>query len=118
MAKREFCLIPRFCRFSFFSRVVFSKTSPSLSNALALCVAARCEYLSCVISIFRWPSISFTVGKSTSRARAIENQVYVIAPDQSGKSVNSFETHGHSVIVDPWGKTIAELPALKYRRLE
>jgi predicted amidohydrolase len=43
------------------------------------------------------------------RARAIENQVYVIAPDQFGKSPKSFETHGHSMIVDPWGKIIAEL---------
>ena len=43
------------------------------------------------------------------RARAIENQVYVIAPDQFGKSPRSFETHGHSMIVDPWGQVIAEL---------
>ena len=44
------------------------------------------------------------------RARAIENQTYIIAPDQYGKTSNSFETHGHSMIVDPWGKIIAELP--------
>jgi predicted amidohydrolase len=44
------------------------------------------------------------------RARAIENQVYIIAPDQFGKSAKSFETHGHSMIVDPWGQVIAELP--------
>ena len=44
------------------------------------------------------------------RARAIENQVYVIAPDQYGKNPQSFETHGHSMIVDPWGKILAELP--------
>ncbi len=43
------------------------------------------------------------------RARAIENQVYVVAPDQFGKSAKSFETHGHSMIVDPWGKVLAEL---------
>ena len=43
-------------------------------------------------------------------ARAIENQVYIIAPDQFGKSVKSFETHGHSMIVDPWGQILAELP--------
>jgi len=42
-------------------------------------------------------------------ARAIENQVYIIAPDQFGKSAKSFETHGHSMIVDPWGKILAEL---------
>ena len=44
------------------------------------------------------------------RARAIENQVYVVAAAQFGKSRNSFETHGHSMIVDPWGKIVAELP--------
>mgnify|MGYP002813318360 FL=1 len=43
------------------------------------------------------------------RARAIENQVYIVAPDQFGKSAKSFETHGHSMIVDPWGKVLAEL---------
>ena len=44
------------------------------------------------------------------RARAIENQVYVIAADQFGKSAKSFECHGHSMIVDPWGTILAELP--------
>lgn len=44
------------------------------------------------------------------RARAIENQAYVIAPDQFGKNPKSFEAHGHSMIIDPWGKVIAELP--------
>jgi predicted amidohydrolase len=43
------------------------------------------------------------------RARAIENQVYIIAPDQFGQSAKSFETHGHSMIVDPWGKILGEL---------
>ena len=43
------------------------------------------------------------------RARAIENQLYVIAADQFGESPKSFETHGHSMIVDPWGKILAEL---------
>ena len=44
------------------------------------------------------------------RARAIENQAYIIAPDQFGKSAKSFETHGHSMIIDPWGQILAELP--------
>lgn len=44
------------------------------------------------------------------RARAIENQVYVVAPNQFGKNPKSFETHGHSMIVDPWGQILAELP--------
>ncbi len=44
------------------------------------------------------------------RARAIENQSYIVAPAQFGKHSNSFETYGHSMIVDPWGKILAELP--------
>jgi predicted amidohydrolase len=44
------------------------------------------------------------------RARAIENQVYVIAPDQFGKSGKSFDTHGHSMVINPWGQVIAEKP--------
>lgn len=43
------------------------------------------------------------------RARAIENQTYIIAADQFGKSPKSFECHGHSMIVDPWGTILAEL---------
>ena len=43
------------------------------------------------------------------RARAIENQAYVIAADQFGKSARSFECHGHSMVVDPWGTILAEL---------
>lgn len=48
--------------------------------------------------------------ESLLRARAIENQAYVIAPGQFGESAHSFKTHGHSMIVDPWGKILAELP--------
>jgi predicted amidohydrolase len=44
------------------------------------------------------------------RARAIENQVYIIAPDQYGENPKSFATYGHSMIIDPWGKIAAELP--------
>ncbi len=47
--------------------------------------------------------------ESLLRARAIENQAYVIAPGQFGQSDHSFKTHGHSMIVDPWGKILAEL---------
>lgn len=43
------------------------------------------------------------------RARAIENQVYIIAPNQFGKNPKSFETHGHSMIIDPWGRIVAQL---------
>jgi nitrilase len=44
------------------------------------------------------------------RARAIENLAYVIAAAQGGYHVNGRETHGHSMIVDPWGRVLDELP--------
>ena len=41
------------------------------------------------------------------RARAIENQCYVIAPAQGGLHENGRRTFGHSLIVDPWGEVQA-----------
>jgi predicted amidohydrolase len=41
------------------------------------------------------------------RARAIENQAYVIAPNQFGRHANTIHTCGHSMIVDPWGTPLA-----------
>ncbi len=41
------------------------------------------------------------------RARAIENQVYVVAPNQIGRSPSGVQDFGHSLIVDPWGTPIA-----------
>jgi predicted amidohydrolase len=42
------------------------------------------------------------------RARAIENQVFVIAPDQCGTSPDGIARHGHSLVVDPWGRVLGE----------
>lgn len=41
------------------------------------------------------------------RARAIENLCYVIAADQGGLHPNGRETHGESMVVDPWGRVLA-----------
>ena len=43
------------------------------------------------------------------RARAIETGCYVIAAAQAGSHENGRQTYGHSMIIDPWGKIIAEL---------
>ena len=74
------------------------------------------------------------------RARAIENQCYVLASAQGGVHANGRRTFGHSMLIDPWGKVTAvlaegegvvsgqidtaflddvrqSLPALKHRRL-
>jgi predicted amidohydrolase len=42
------------------------------------------------------------------RARAIENLAWVLAPAQGGTHPNGRETYGHSMVVDPWGKVVAE----------
>jgi deaminated glutathione amidase len=42
------------------------------------------------------------------RARAIENGCFVFAAAQGGKHENGRETYGHSLIVDPWGRLLAE----------
>jgi len=44
------------------------------------------------------------------RARAIENQCYVLAAAQGGRHVNGRRTWGHSMLVDPWGEIISVLP--------
>lgn len=44
------------------------------------------------------------------RARAIENLCYVIASAQGGYHVNGRETHGDSMVIDPWGTIINRLP--------
>jgi predicted amidohydrolase len=74
------------------------------------------------------------------RARAIENLAWVVAPAQGGVHASGRQTHGHSMVIDPWGgirgclpqgpgvvvatvtpglqqKLRASLPALEHRRL-
>jgi len=43
-----------------------------------------------------------------NRARAIENGAFVLAAAQGGKHENGRETYGHSLVVDPWGRILAE----------
>jgi predicted amidohydrolase len=42
------------------------------------------------------------------RARAIETGSFVIAPAQGGRHEDGRETYGHSLIIDPWGRILAE----------
>lgn len=44
------------------------------------------------------------------KARAIENQFYVVAPAQFGRHDEKRQTYGHSAIVDPWGVVLAQAP--------
>jgi deaminated glutathione amidase len=41
------------------------------------------------------------------RARAVENQCYVVASAQGGRHENGRRTYGHSMVIDPWGEVLA-----------
>lgn len=73
----------------------------------ALCTPP-CDLLS-VPSAF-----TYTTGRAhwelLLRARAVENQCYVIAPAQGGMHENGRRTWGHSMVVDPWGEVLAARP--------
>ncbi len=108
---------------------------PELYRAL---MRPPCDVL-CVPSAF-----TYTTGQAhwelLLRARAIENQCYVLAAAQGGTHENGRRTWGHSMVVDPWGEVLAvceegegmalakidaariaqvraQLPALAHRRL-
>ena len=42
------------------------------------------------------------------RARAVENSLYIIAPAQTGRHGSKRETHGHAMIIDPWGNILSD----------
>jgi nitrilase len=44
------------------------------------------------------------------RARAIENQAYVVAPAQGGMHASGRRTYGHTMVVDPWGQVLGMQP--------
>ena len=56
-------------------------------------------------------AFTYTTGRAhwelLLRARAVENQCYVIAPAQGGTHENGRRTWGHSMVVDPWGEVLA-----------
>ncbi|EMN1931684.1 carbon-nitrogen hydrolase family protein [Burkholderia ambifaria] len=56
-------------------------------------------------------AFTYTTGRAhwemLLRARAVENQCYVLAAAQGGKHENGRRTWGHSMLVDPWGEVVA-----------
>ena len=59
-------------------------------------------------------AFTYTTGKEhwevLLRARAIENQCYVLASAQGGTHRNGRRTWGHSMLIDPWGAILGDLP--------
>ena len=78
---------------------------PELYRAL---MKPPCDLL-CVPSAFTCPTGS-AHWEVLLKARAIENQCYVVAAAQGGRHENGRRTFGHSLIVDPWGEVVAMLP--------
>ncbi|MBV8664995.1 MAG: carbon-nitrogen hydrolase family protein [Burkholderiaceae bacterium] len=58
-------------------------------------------------------AFTYTTGKAhwelLLRARAVENQCYVLAAAQGGQHPNGRRTWGHSMLIDPWGEVLAVL---------
>jgi predicted amidohydrolase len=93
--------------------------SPFGRIALSVCYDVRFPELYRALApmdiIFAPSAFTATTGQAhwetLLRARAIENLAWVVAPAQGGKHRNGRETHGHAMVVDPWGKVVAERPA-------
>jgi len=94
--------------------------TPFGNVGLAVCYDLRFpelfrRLLDCGAELFVVPS-AFTAHTGRAhwevllRARAVENLAYVIAPDQGGRHINGRETHGHTMIVNPWGEILRQLP--------
>jgi predicted amidohydrolase len=54
-----------------------------------------------------WPAERLEHWRVLTRARAIDNLLYVVACNEAGEC-NGVELGGHSVVVDPWGEIVAE----------
>ncbi|MCP5162976.1 MAG: carbon-nitrogen hydrolase family protein [Hahellaceae bacterium] len=70
-------------------------TRLALAGASVICVPAAFTYHT---GEAHWETLL--------RARAIENQVYVIAPNQGGEHAATRRTWGHTMIIDPWGRVM------------
>src|SRR4029077_11926564 len=100
--------------------IVLSETSSGVELGLAICYDLRFPELFRVLAvrgarIIALPS-AFTLPTTRDhwevlvRARAIENQAFVIAANQFGRHPAGHHSGGRSMIVDPWGDVLAQAP--------
>jgi len=62
----------------------------------------------CLPSAFTWQT-GDAHWHALIRARAIENQLWVVAAGQGGQNSERRKTYGHSLICDPWGEVVCEI---------
>ena len=92
--------------------------TPDITLGLSICYDLRFPELYRAmgpVDLILVPSaFTYTTGKAhweiLLRARAIENQCYVLAPAQGGHHENGRRTWGHSMLIDPWGDIVEVLP--------
>lgn len=92
--------------------------TPDITLGLSICYDLRFPELYRAmgqVDLILVPSaFTYTTGKAhweiLLRARAIENQCYVLAPAQGGQHENGRRTWGHSMLIDPWGDILEVLP--------
>ncbi|EGM76624.1 Putative amidohydrolase [Rheinheimera sp. A13L] len=83
--------------------ICYDMRFPGLSQALAaqgMNVLAAPSAFTTVTGDAHWHTLL--------RARAIETQSFVVASAQVGTHINGRQTYGHSLIIDPWGRILAE----------
>ncbi|MGA2319537.1 MAG: carbon-nitrogen hydrolase family protein [Solirubrobacteraceae bacterium] len=100
--------------------IVLSQTASHLGLGLSICYDLRFPELFRILAVrgaqlIALPS-AFTLATTRDhwetlvRARAIENQVFMIAANQVGSHPGGFQSGGRSMIVDPWGVVLAQAP--------
>jgi predicted amidohydrolase len=100
--------------------IVLSETAGGVELGLTVCYDLRFPELYRILAVrgarvLTVPS-AFTLATTRDhwepllRARAIENQAFVIAANQIGEHAKGFRSGGRSMIVDPWGVVLAQAP--------
>lgn len=82
--------------------VCFDLRFPELFRAMAL----KGALIFIISSAFTWATGQFH-WDALLKARAIENQVFVVAANQIGKHPNEIVSYGNSMIIDPWGRVLS-----------
>jgi deaminated glutathione amidase len=80
--------------------VCYDLRFPELYRALKADVLLVPSAFTCTTGQAHWETLL--------RARAIENQAYVLAPAQGGRHANGRHTWGHSMVIDSWGQVLAQ----------